>query len=62
MPNPKQVALELLKILRDDCSFEDIGCHLHIRQLVEEGREDIRQGRVFSQEEIERDLAQWLGQ
>ena len=54
----KQLAQE---VPPDDCSLEDIQYHLHVRQLIDEGREDIRQGRVVSQEEIERDLAHWPG-
>ena len=62
MATPKQLALEVLSALPDDCSFGDIEYHLRVRQLIEEGRDDLRQGRVFSQEEIERDLAKWLGE
>ena len=62
MATPKQVARELLDRLPDDCSLQDIQYHLYGRQMIEEGRRDVREGRVFSQEEIERDLAQWLGQ
>ena len=62
MATPKQVARELLDRLPDDCSLQDIQYHLYVRQMIEEGRRDVREGRVFSQEEIERDLAQWLGQ
>jgi hypothetical protein len=61
MASPKQQALEVLTALPDDATFEEIEYHLRVRQLIEEGREDVRRGRVFSQEEIERDLAQWLG-
>jgi predicted transcriptional regulator len=62
MATPKQVARELLDRLPDDCSLQDIQYHLYVRQMIEEGRRDVREGRVFSQEEIERDLAQWLDQ
>lgn len=62
MATPKQLVLEALRALPDDCSFADIEHHVRVRELIEEGREDLRQGRTFSQEEIERDLAQWLGE
>ena len=62
MATPKQVALELLERLPDDCSLQDIQYHLYVRQMIEEGRRDVREGRVFSQEEVERDLARWLDQ
>jgi len=60
MASPKQVARQILDSLPDDCSLEEIQYRLYVRQMVEEGREDVRQGHVVSQEEIERDLEQWL--
>ena len=60
MSTAKQRAREILDGLPDDCSLEDIQYHLYVRQMVEQGREDIREGRYHTQEEIERDLAQWL--
>jgi hypothetical protein len=61
VPKPKEIAQEILNGLPDDCSFADIEYHLRVRELIEEGRQDLREGRTFTQEEIERDLAQWLG-
>jgi len=62
MASAKQVALDILDRLPDDCSLEDIQYHLYVRQMIEEGRSDIREGRYFTQEQIEQDLAQWLDQ
>ena len=62
MASPKQMAREVLDVLPDDCTLDDIHYHLHVRRLIDEGREDVRQERVVSQEELERDLASWLGQ
>jgi len=61
MATPKEIVREVLTALPDDCSFADIEYHVRVRDLIEDGREDLRRGRSFSQEEIERDLAQWLG-
>ena len=60
MASAKQVARELLDRLPEDCSLEDIQYHLYVRQMVEEGRREIRDGQYFTQEQIERDLASWL--
>jgi len=60
MASAKQVAREILDRLPDDCSMGDIQYHLYVRQMIEEGRRDLREGRYVTQEEIERDLAQWL--
>ena len=62
MASPKQVARQILDSLPDDCSLEEIQYRLYVRQMVEEGREDVRQGRLVSQEDIERDLERWLTQ
>lgn len=60
MATAKQVALEIVGSLPDDCTLKDAAYRLYLRQLVEEAREDVRAGRTFSQEEVEREAAQWL--
>ena len=62
MASAKQMAREMLDRLPDDCSLEEIQYHLYVRQMIEEGRRDIKEGRYFTQEQIEQDLAQWLDQ
>lgn len=58
--SPKQVARQILDSLPDDCSLQEIQYRLHVRQMVEEGRQDVRSGDVVSQQEIEQDLERWL--
>jgi hypothetical protein len=60
MGTAKQVALEIVGSLPDDCTLKDAAYRLYLRQLVEEAREDFRAGRTFTQEEVEREAAQWL--
>jgi hypothetical protein len=60
MATPKQMALEIVGSLPDDCTLKDAAYRLYVRQLVEEAREDFLEGRTFTQEEIEREAAQWL--
>lgn len=60
MASPKQVARQILDNLPDDCSLEEIQYRLYVRQMVEEGRQDVSRGDVVSQEEIEQDLERWL--
>jgi hypothetical protein len=60
MASPKEVAREILDSLPDDCSLEEIQYRLYVRQMVEEGRQDVRKGNLVSQEEIEQDLERWL--
>lgn len=56
----KQIALEIVQALPEDCTLGDAACRLYMRQLVEEARQDVREGRVFTQEEVEREAARWL--
>ena len=60
MASPKQVARQILDSLPEDCSLEEIQYRLYVRQMVEEGRQDVRRGDVVSQQEIEQDLERWL--
>ncbi len=60
MASAKQVARELLDRLPEDCSLEDIQYHLYVRQMIEAGRREIREGNYVTEEQVERDLAQWL--
>ena len=60
MATAKQVALEIVGSLPDDCTLKDAAYRLYLRQLVEEAREDFREGRTFTQEEVEREAAEWL--
>lgn len=60
MATPKQIALEVVQALPEDCTLQEAAYRLHLRQLVEEARADIRAGNVLTQDEIEREAAQWL--
>ena len=60
MASPKQIARQILDSLPDDCSLQEIQYRLYVRQMVEEGRQDVRKGNVVSQAEIEQDLERWL--
>jgi predicted transcriptional regulator len=61
MATGKQIARQLLDRLPDDCTLDEIQYHLWVRQRIEEAREEIRNGMFVTQEEIEKDLAKWLG-
>ena len=62
MASPKQVVRQVLESLPDDCSLEEIQYRLYVRQMVEEGRDEVRRGAVVTQQEIEQDLEKWLAQ
>ena len=62
MASAKDVARQILDGLPEDCSLQEIQYRLYVRQMVEEGRQDAKDGRVVSQEEIEQDLERWLAE
>lgn len=60
MPSVKQEVNSLLNRLPDDCSFDDIQYHLYVLQKIERGLKDSAEGRVYSQEEVEKMMSKWL--
>jgi len=57
----KEEVRRILDEIPDDASFEDIQYHIYVREKIDRGLEDIEQGRVLSQEEVERRMSKWLG-
>ncbi len=55
----KQEAQKILDALPDDASLEQIQYHLYVVQKIEAGLRDAEEGRVLSQEEVERRIAKW---
>jgi predicted transcriptional regulator len=60
MPTAKEVILKMLDRLPDESSFEDIQYHIYVREKIERGLQDMKEGRVLSQEEVEGRMARWL--
>ncbi len=56
---PKQKTLQALGTLPEDASYEQLQEEVKILAALEAGEADIREGRVVSQEEVKRRLAQW---
>lgn len=61
MGTAKEEVRKMLDQLPDDASFEDIQYHIYVREKVERGLKDIEEGRVLTQEEVERRMSKWLG-
>lgn len=51
---------KILDNLPDDVSLEEIQYHIYVRQKIAKGLEDIEEGRVIDQDEVERRMAKWL--
>lgn len=58
----KQEVSSLLTRLPDDCSLEDVQYHLYALQKIEHGLKDAEEGRVYTQEDVEKKMAKWLGE
>ena len=56
----KEAVRRLLEQLPDDCSLDDVQYHLYVRQKIELGLAEARQGHVVDQQEAERRLARWI--
>jgi len=60
MKTAKQNALEVIKNLPDESSYEDIMEKIYFMQKVEKGIQDIKEGKVIPHEEVKKRLTRWL--
>jgi len=60
MQTAKKEVQELLNRLPDDCTLEEVQYHLYVVQKIEQGLKDIEEGRVYTQEEVEKKMSKWL--
>ncbi len=61
MKTAKKDVRKILDQLPDDASLEDIQYHIYVCQKIERGLKDIDDGRVLSQEQVEKRMSQWIG-
>jgi predicted transcriptional regulator len=59
METAKEEVRRILDSLPDDATLEDIQYRIYVRQAIAAGLRDIDQGRVVSQEEVERRMSRW---
>lgn len=57
----KQEVKNLLSRLPESCSLEDIQYHLYVIQKIKQGLLDMKEGRYFTQSQIEKRMAKWTG-
>ena len=62
MSSAKQLVLEVLESLPDDCTVEDVQYQLYVRQKVAEGEQAARAGKVVPHEQVMREAREWLRQ
>ena len=57
----KETVRALLDRLPDDCSLDEVQCHLHVVQAVDRGRADAEAGRTISHDQVDTELRRkWL--
>ncbi len=61
MTAPKDKLLRMRERIPDEPSLEDIQYHIYVREKIESGLEDIKEGHLISQEEVEHRMSKWLG-
>ena len=62
MLTAKQEVMELLKDLPDTSTLEEIQYHLYVRQKVQRGIQDVEEGRIYTQEEVEKRMQKWVAE
>ena len=61
MGTAKEGVRKILDKIPDDASLEDIQYHIYVREKIERGFNDITEGRVLSQKEVEQRMSKWIG-
>ena len=62
MESAKEEAIQLIRRLPDDTTLEDIQYHLYVQQKVQRGMQDVEEGRVYTQEEVEKRMKRWVSE
>jgi hypothetical protein len=60
MATAKETIRELLDELPEETTYEEIQYHIYVRQKVERGLTEVKEGRVVSLKEVERRMSRWL--
>ncbi len=56
----KQEAMRLIEGLPENVSLEDIQYHLYVLAKIERGRNELREGKGHTQEEVESLARKWI--
>lgn len=60
MPNAKEIVLEILKKLPDDCTIEDIQYQLFVAERIQKAIKRAEREGTIPHEEVEKRFEQWL--
>ena len=53
-------AENIIRSLPDDISFEDIQYHLFVAEKLRKSREQIKEGKILTQKDVEKRLKKWI--
>ncbi len=56
----KETAIRVIQSLPESCSTNDILRHLYMRERLALAREDIAAGRVYSEDDVDQRMEEWL--
>ncbi len=59
METAKEEVRRILELLPDDATLEDVQYSIYVHQAIAAGLRDVNEGRVVSQEEVERRMVRW---
>jgi predicted transcriptional regulator len=62
MESAKEEAIQLIRRLPDNTTLEDIQYHLYVQQKVRRGMQDVEEGRVYTQEDVEKRMKRWVSE
>ena len=54
--------VRFIRRLPDDTTLDDIQYHLYVQQKVRRGMQDVEEGRVCTQEEVEKRMKRWVSE
>lgn len=60
MQTAKEQVIELLKQLPENSTLEEIQYHLYVKQKIQSGIGDVEQGKIHTQEEVEKRMERWI--
>jgi hypothetical protein len=60
MSTAKEEVRRLLESLPDDAGLEDVQYSIYVRERIERAREELNQGQLIEQNEIEIRMRRWL--
>ena len=60
MSTPKKEVIDLVEGLSEEATLEDIQYHLYVLQKIRKGLKDVEDGRVLSQDEMQKRFEKWI--